>query len=147
MKFYFCCLVAKLCQAISTPWTVDCQAPLSIVFPRYDYWSVLPFPSPGDLPNPGIDLGSLMSPALAGGFVTTSNAWEAQGLLCTKSLQSCLTLCDPLYDSLPGSSVHGILQASILEWVAMTSFRGSPQQMAWTCISYVSCTGKRVLYH
>ena len=74
-------------RLFATPWTVAYQAPLSMGFSRQEYWSVLPFPSPGDLPNPGIDPGSLMSPALAGGFVTTSNAWEAQGLLCTKSLQ------------------------------------------------------------
>ena len=42
-----------------------------------------------------------------------------------KSLQSCLTLCDPMDRSSPGSPVHGILQARILEWVAMPSFRGS----------------------
>ena len=45
-------------------------------------------------------------------------------LCCAKSLQSCLTLCDPMDYSLPGSSVHGILQARILEWVAMPSCRG-----------------------
>ena len=42
-------------------------------------------------------------------------------------VQSCPTLCDPMNCSLPGSSVHGILQARILEWVAMPSFRGSSQ--------------------
>ena len=42
-----------------------------------------------------------------------------------KSLQSCLTLCNPMDSSLPDSSVHGILQARILEWVAMPSSRGS----------------------
>ena len=45
--------------------------------------------------------------------------------MCAKSLQSCLTLCDPMDCSPPGSSVHGILQARILEWVAMPSSRGS----------------------
>ena len=45
--------------------------------------------------------------------------------VCAKMLQSCLTLCDPMDYSLPGSSVHGILQAKILEWVAMPSSRGS----------------------
>ena len=45
--------------------------------------------------------------------------------VCAKSLQSCLTLCDPMDCSPPGSSIHGILQARILEWVAVTSFRGS----------------------
>ena len=47
-------------------------------FPRQEYWSGLSFPSPGDLPNPGIELGSLMSPALAGGFFTTCATWEAR---------------------------------------------------------------------
>ena len=47
-----------------SPWTIACQAPLSMGFPRQEYWSGLPFPSPGDLPNPGI---KPMSPALASG--------------------------------------------------------------------------------
>ena len=50
-------------QLFATPWTVACQAPLSIGFPRQEYWSGLPCPSPGDLPNPGTELLSLMSPA------------------------------------------------------------------------------------
>ena len=48
-------LVAKLCPTLATPWTVACQAPLSMGFSRQDYWSGLPFPSPGDLPNPEIE--------------------------------------------------------------------------------------------
>ena len=51
-------LVAKLCPTLATPWTVACQAPLSMGFSRQDYWSGLPFPSPGDLPNPEIEPGS-----------------------------------------------------------------------------------------
>ena len=47
-------LVAKLCPTLVTSWTVACQAPLSMGFSKQEYWSVLPFPSPGDLPNPGI---------------------------------------------------------------------------------------------
>ena len=42
-------------QLFATPWTVACQAPLSVGFSRQEYWSGLPFPSPGDLPNPGIE--------------------------------------------------------------------------------------------
>ena len=48
-------LVAKSCPTLVTPWTVAHQAPLSKGFPRQEYWSELPFPSPGDLPNPGIE--------------------------------------------------------------------------------------------
>ena len=59
---------------------------------------------------------------------------------CThaKLLQSCLTLCSPVDCSLPGSSVHGILQARMLEWVAMPSSRGSSWPGDWTCISCVA---------
>ena len=45
-------------QLFATPWTIDCQASLSMGFPREEYWSGLPFPPPWDLPNPGIELGS-----------------------------------------------------------------------------------------
>ena len=48
-------LVAKSCPTLVTPWTVARQAPLSMRFSRQGYWSGLPFPSPGDLPNPGIE--------------------------------------------------------------------------------------------
>ena len=61
-------LVAKSCLTLATPWTVVHRVPLSIRFPRQDYWNGLPFPSPGDLPDPGIGPTSLMSPALAGVF-------------------------------------------------------------------------------
>ena len=54
-----------------TPWTVAHQAPLSMGFSRQEYWSGLPFPSPGDLPDPGIEPMSLTSPSLTGGFFIT----------------------------------------------------------------------------
>ena len=57
---------------------------------------------------------------------------------CAKSLQLCPTLCNPMDCSLPGSSVHRILQARILEWTAMPSSRGSSWPRDRTCISYIS---------
>ena len=51
-----------------TPWTVICQAPLSMRFSRQEYWNGLPFPPPGDLPDSGIEMVSPASPILAGGF-------------------------------------------------------------------------------
>ena len=60
-----------------TPWTVALQAPLSIGFSRQEYWSGWPCPPLGDLPDPGIKPASLMPPALAGRFFTTSTTWEA----------------------------------------------------------------------
>ena len=67
--------------------------------------------------------------------------------LHAKLLQSCPTLCDPMDCSPPGSSVRGIVQVRILEWVAMPSSRGFFQPRDQTCISYISCLGRRVLYH
>ena len=55
-------------QLFVTLWTVACQAPLSVGFSRQEYWSGLPFPPPGDIPDPGT---KPTSPALAGGFFTT----------------------------------------------------------------------------
>ena len=125
-----------------------------MAFPKQEYWSGLPFPSPGCLPNPGIQP---RSPALAGRFFTSQapaaaakslqscptlrphrwqptrlpRPWDSPGkntevgchflLQCMKEksesevAQSCLTLSDPMDCSLPGSSVHGIFQARVLE--------------------------------
>ena len=58
-------------QLFVIPWTVAHQAPLFMGVSRPDYWSVLPFFSLGDLPDPGVELMSLASPALVGGFLTT----------------------------------------------------------------------------
>ena len=68
-------------QLYATLWTVVCQVSLSTGFSRQEYWSGLPCPSLGDLPNPGMEPASLMSPALAGGFFTTSGTWETLWML------------------------------------------------------------------
>jgi len=64
-----------------------------------------------------------------------------------KLLQSSPTVCDPTDCNPPVSSVHGILQARILKWIAMPSSKGSSQSRDQTHISYLSCTGRQVLYH
>ena len=97
-------------------------------FPRQQYWSGLPCRSPGDLSDLGIKPESLMSPALAGKFFTT---------VCEVT-QSCLTLCNPMGCSPPGSSVHGILQARILEWVTIFFSRGSSQPRDQTQVSCIA---------
>ena len=66
---------------------------------------------------------------------------------CAKSLQSCLTLCDPMDYSLPVFSVHEILQAKILEWAAISFSRGLSQPRDQTHVFYVSCLFRQVLYH
>ena len=74
-----CCAQSlQLHPSWGTLWTVAGQAPLSMGFSRQEYWSGLPCPPPGDLPNPGIKPRSLRSPALAGRPFTTSATGEAQ---------------------------------------------------------------------
>ena len=63
-------------RLFATPWTVALQAPLSVGFSRQENWSGLPFPTLGDLPNPGIEPMSLTFPALASRFFTTRATWE-----------------------------------------------------------------------
>ena len=60
-------------------WTVAHQASLSMEFSRQEYWSVLPFPSLGDIPSPGMGPVSLASPAMAGGFFTTAPSGKPKG--------------------------------------------------------------------
>ena len=73
------CLLSCLThvQLFATTWTVAHQDPLSLGFFRQEYWCGLPCPIPRDLLNPGIELAFLTSPALVGGFLTTSTTWEA----------------------------------------------------------------------
>ena len=77
------CLLSHV-RLFVIPWTVACQAPLSMGFSRQEYWSGLPFPSPRGLPDLGMEPKSLTSPALAGWFFTTSTTWEAlfKSIIC-----------------------------------------------------------------
>ena len=77
------CVLSRV-RLSATPWAVARQAPLSMGFSRQEYWSGLTFPSPGDLPNPGIAPVSLVSPALVGRFFTT-DATDNKTVSCTHS--------------------------------------------------------------
>ena len=92
----------------ATPWTIVFQSPLSMGFPRQEYWSGLPFPSP------------------------------VQPVKWSEVAQSCLTLCDPMDCSLSGFSVHGIFQARVLEWVAISLSRGSSRPRNRTQVSHIA---------
>ena len=116
-------------DSFATSWTIAHQNPLSMGFLRQEYWNVLPFPSPGDLPDAGIEpvcpacQGHSLPPSLQGSPVWVHAA--AAAAAAAKSLQSCPTLCNPIDSSPPGSPVPGILQARTLEWVAISFTRGS----------------------
>ena len=87
-------------------------------FSKQEYWSGLPFPFPEDLPDPVIEPGS---PALQAGDLPTELWGKPPNMYAAaaKSLQSCPTLCDPIDSSPPGSSIHGIFHARVLEWGAI----------------------------
>ena len=85
-------------RLFATPWTIAHQAPPSMGFSRQEYWSGLPFPSPGDLPNPGVKPGS---PALQ------TDALPSEPPVKFSSVtQSCPTLCDPMNCSTPSLPVY-----------------------------------------
>ena len=80
MVFRRMCAKSLQSRPFVTLWTVAHQSPLSMGFSKQEYWSGLPCPPPGDLPDPGIEPTSLMSFALAGRFFTISTTWEAPGI-------------------------------------------------------------------
>ena len=79
-------------RLFATPWTAAHEAPLSMGFSRQEYWSWLPCPPPGDLPDPGIKPLSLKSLALSGGFFTTSTTWKALLVIMNANHLSCYTI-------------------------------------------------------
>ena len=113
-------------RLLVTPWTAAYQAPPSMGFSRPEL----------------SHLGRLYIYIYIYIYTHTHTYTAA-----AKSLQSCLTLCDPVEGSPWGSPVPGILQARSLEWVAMPSFRGSSWPRDLNCVSKVSCIGRQALYH
>ena len=109
-----CVCVFSCVQLFATPRTTVLQTPLSMEFFKQGYWSGLPLLTPGDFPDPGMEPTPPVPPAFASRFFAASATWEA-----SYASLWCQTLCNPIDCSPPGSSVHGILQARILEWVAM----------------------------
>ena len=106
-----------------TPWAVARQAPLSMGFSRQEYWSGLPGTPPRDRHDPGIEFTSLHLLYWQVDSLPLSHLRSpilSMKVKDSEGAQSCLTLCDPIDCSLPDSSVHGVLQARILEWVAIS---------------------------
>ena len=115
-------------QLFSTRGQHPHEAPPPMEFSRQEYWSGVSFPTARDLPEPGIEPVSLVSPALVDVFFTPSATWEAlhYECICVHGVKSHsrFQLCDPMDCSPPGFSVHGILQARILQWVVIPFSRG-----------------------
>ena len=165
---YVCSQSLDHFQIFVTSCSLAGHPPLSIECSRQEYWTGLPFPPPGDLPDPGINpcllcllhwlvdslsLSHMGSPDV---YLCVFPGWEkkAKGsdinihsIVIQQILESekkrkwsrsvCPTLCNTMDCSLPGSSVHGIFQAKILEWVAISFFRGSSRPRDWTRVSHI----------
>ena len=108
---------------------------LSMEFFKQEYWRGLPFPSPDDLLTQVLNQG-LLHCRLIFFFFTIWAVREAQQIY-SEVTQSCPTL-RPVDYSPPSSSVHGILQARILEWVAISFSRGSSRPRDWTKVSHIA---------
>ena len=114
-----------------TPWTAACQAPLSMGFSRQEYWSGLPCPSPRDLPDPRI---KPRSPALQADSLPS----EPTGKPLSKHWKWKSLSCVWLFVHPMDYTVHGILQARILEWVAIPFSRGFSRSRNWTKVTCVA---------
>ena len=134
-----------------TLWTVALQAPLSMEFSRQEYWSGLPFPPPGDLPDPQTESTSLTSLALPGGFFTTSATWEAHLCMCTwKRLVQCSTMhsqvierkCEQMKHQPWKSNAEFVLEIPVIKQICYIS----QQTLLWiqlqkfASIARVTCT-------
>ena len=140
----------------ATPWMAACQAPLFNGFSKQEYWSQLSFPSTEDLPDTGIEACLLHWQV---------DSWPLNhqespnnillGLKDDKRVpassvtHSCptLNLYNPMDCGPPGSSVHGIFQGRILEWVAIFYCKGSSQPKDHTWVSCDSCIDRWILYN
>ena len=141
-----CCVLSHFSRVwlFVTPWTVAHQASLFMEFSRQEYWSGLPSPPPGDYPDPRVEPTSLTSTCIGRcilfhlGHLGSMCVCMCLCLCACVYAQSCPTLCDPADCSPPGSSIHGIFQARILELVVISSSRGSSWPRDWTHVSYIS---------
>ena len=137
--------VAQSCPTLATPWTATYQSSPSMGFSRQKYWSGMPLPwsSLICVLVLGVGYAKCFFPLKThGSFELCSDRWLEQGLQCRKTLwsevaQSCPPLWDCMDCSLPGSSVHGIFQVRVLEWIAISFSRGNCRPRDWTQVSRI----------
>ena len=118
-----------------TPWTIACQTHLSIGFSRQEYWSGLLYPPPGESSWPRDRTHISCVSYIASRIYTAESPVTSEWV---KVAQSSPTLCEPMDCSLGCSSVCGILQARILEWVAISFSRESSQARDWIQVSHIT---------
>ena len=137
---------ALVVQSCPTLWDTMGCSPLGssdhrILQARILEWIAIPFSRRSSWPRDRTQVSCII-----GRFFTIWTTWEFQYMyiLCANLLQWCPTLCSPVDCSLPGSSVHGIFQAWILEWVVISFFKGSSQPRDQTRVSFID---RWILYH
>ena len=155
--------------AISLSFSLSCIGEGMATHSSVLAWKIPGMGEPGGLPSMGShrvrhDWSDLAVAAAAASIITSwleglHKFWLTQDLflssiiyigLCScacPNAQLCPTLCNPMCYCPGGSSVHGFFQASILEWIAISSSRESSRPRDQTCVSYISCVGRGVLYH
>ena len=131
-------------QLCVTPWTAAYQAPPSMGFSRQEYWSGVPSPSPRKILDGLKEEMHTRSVGLSSVQGTHNKNRRLPYGICTVCAPLCLTLWDTMDCTTSGSSVHGIFQARILEWVAVSYSRGSSRLRSRI---YVSCIGRQILYN
>ena len=127
------------CLTCATPWTGACQAPPSVGFSRQEHWSGLPSLPPGDLPGPGMGLTSLLSPALAGRFFTSSATWEAAQRLRKQEsdngwLTTCYYICCVSSTTSAGDSIWGHTLIQTTPWKSVLVTDTWTSQVTDTCL-------------
>ena len=112
-----CAVLSHFSRAI--PWTVACQVSLPIGFSKQEYWRRLQCPSPRDLPNSGTEPSSLIPPACAGRFFTTSTTWEAPNIFIISQIGFQALLFGPLADGESCALEPGLVpwHSEVCAWV------------------------------
>ena len=116
-------------NSLQPPWTIAHQASLSMAFPKQEYWDPLPFPSPGDLPNPGLQPTFPMTPKLSANSIPTEPLWKSRCNSGKEPTWQSRTLkrhgLNPWKQTSPGGGHSNLLQYSCLE---------NPMNRAWWAI-------------
>ena len=141
------CKVASVMSDSAIPGTVDLQEPLSMRFPKQEYWSGLPCPPLGDLPNKPIDQTHVS--CIGRQILYCWATREVQHIVCVYANSAMLSHSVVSNSVIPWTVTHqvpvyGILQVRILEWVAILFSRGSSWSRDWTRVSCVFCIARQV---
>ena len=135
---------------LATLWTVTHQAPLSMGFSRQEHWSGLPYPPPGDLPDPWVEPGSLTTPPLISGFFTTSATCQIIAFYTLNNLHFCQlwNVCDPWMKALAGIFVYLVpVSKNNLQLLLWASFESGEIEVSQGSLACCNPWGRRVRHN